>query len=231
MLKSMFVLSSKTYWAKFKLMIYRVYLFILSASLFLISTGCFSASENKTSPAESANIQNSNIANADETAEAGKKAAETTTRKSPPNECFGLKKEGFMLDKKQTFPLDFPPFEKSCFAVFHDPEFTDPALGAQFFVYRDGKEIFEFPEQFNGGNATCWVDAVAFDDVNKDDLKDILVVGKCGAKSGSYNENMAYINTGRDFKVNKEANMEMMDFSKISQMKDFIEKHQGSFAK
>lgn len=200
----------------------------------LAFSGCFSASEKpeKANAVNSETVNNSNSV-IEKAGSAGENlpAQVETGGKNAAGDCGELKKAGFALDKKQTFPVDFPPFEKSCFAVFHDPDFTNPALGAQFFIYRDGAEIFAFPEQFNGGNATCWVDAVAFEDINKDALKDVLVAGKCGAKSGAYNENMAYINTGESFKVNKDANMEMMDFSKISQMKDFIEKNQESFAK
>jgi hypothetical protein len=145
--------------------------------------------------------------------------------------CRSLERKGFALDKKQTFAIDFAPFEKSCFATFHDPEFTDPALGAQFYIYRDGKEIYNFPEQFNGGNASCWVDAVTFEDINADRLKDIIVIGKCGAKSGAYNENMVYINTDEGFKINKEANMEMMDFTKTSEIKEYIDSHRNDFAR
>lgn len=160
-------------------------------------------------------------------------ATETAAQNTPEisGSCNNLTRKGFALDKKQTFAIDFPPFEKSCFATFHDPEFTNPALGAQYFIYRDGRQAFNFPEQFNGGNATCWVDAVSFEDVNSDQLKDIIVVGKCGAKSEAYNENMVYINTGKDFKVNKDANMEMMDFSEITQIKDYVREHQEDFAK
>lgn len=181
---------------------------------------------------------NSTIANTNTTTPENTKTpdapVESNTAKverTPENSCNDLKRKGFALDKKQTFAVDFAPFEKSCFATFHDPEFTNPALGAQFFIYKNGREIFSFPEQFNGGNASCWVDAVSFEDVNADQLKDIIVAGKCGAKSDDYNENMVYINTGTDFKVNKDANMEMMDFSKISQIQNYVREHRESFAK
>lgn len=160
-------------------------------------------------------------------------ANENVAQNAPKTDdsCQNLTRKGFTLDQKQTFAVDFAPFEKSCFATFHDPEFTNPNLGAQYFIYKDGKQTFVFPEQFNGGNATCWVDAVSFEDVNSDNLKDIIVVGKCGAQSDAYNENMVYINTGKDFKVNKDANMEMMDFTKISQIKDYVREHEKDFAK
>jgi hypothetical protein len=182
--------------------------------------------------------ENSAITNVNNTTSETVKTPETPTESNVEksettqnNECSEVKRKGFALDKKQTFAIDFAPFEKSCFAVFHDPEFTSPALGAQFFIYKNGKEILNFPEQFNGGNALCWVDAVSFEDVNDDRFKDVIVIGKCGAKSDDYNENMVYINTGKEFKINKDANMEMMDYTKISQIQDYVRKHQENFTK
>ena len=203
-------------------------------SLFLVVTFFIffaACSSNKTQ--ETSVVTNANNTTP-ETTKTPETTAEINTAKNEApqnNECSDLKRKGFALDKKQTFAIDFAPFEKSCFATFHDPEFTNPALGAQFFIYKNGKETFNFPEQFNGGNALCWVDAVSFEDVNADQLKDIIVVGKCSAKTADYNENMVYINTGKDFKVNKDANMEMMDYTKISQIQDYVRKHQENFTK
>lgn len=200
----------------------------LVVAFFIFFAAC---SNNKTQ-------ENSVVANANNSTPETIKTPETTaqsnqseTETTQSDSCSDLKRKGFALDKKQTFAINFAPFDKSCFATFHDPEFTNPPLGAQFFIYKNGKEAFNFPEQFNGGNALCWVDAVSFEDVNADQLKDIIVVGKCGAKSDDYNENMVYINTGKDFRVNKDANMEMMDFSKISQIQDYVREHRESFAR
>lgn len=207
---------------KFKFLIAVVVINILIA-------GCSYKSE----PQNNSTVASSNIAVPEATKSFEPTAQNTNenTATSQNNSCADLKRKGFTLDKKQTFAIDFAPFEKSCFATFHDPEFTSPALGAQYFIYKNNQEAFNFPEQFNGGNATCWVDAVSFEDVNKDQLRDIIVVGKCGAKSDDYNENMVYINTGKSFKINKEANMEMMDFSKISQIQNYVREHQENFAK
>jgi DNA-directed RNA polymerase subunit M/transcription elongation factor TFIIS len=143
--------------------------------------------------------------------------------------CADVQKDGYKLDQKQTFAIDFKPFEKSCFVTFHDPQFTNPPLGSQYFIYKNGKEVYAFPDQFNGGNATCWVESVAFEDVNEDALEDVIVVGKCGAKAEAYNENMVYINSGKDFITNIEGNSELLDFSKVSQIKDFVKKNKPMF--
>lgn len=207
----------------------KIILLIVIHIIGIFIAGCSDNSENQ----QNSTIANSNIA-VPETTQSIEPVAQNATENieiTQNTSCGELKKTGFALDKKQTFAVDFAPFEKSCFATFHDPEFTNPALGAQYFIYKNGREVFNFPEQFNGGNATCRVDAVSFEDVNGDKLKDIIVIGKCGAKSDDYNENMVYINTGKDFKVNKDANIEMMDFSKVSQIQNYVREHQKSFAK
>lgn len=151
------------------------------------------------------------------------------TETAVKSNCYNLTKGDLMLDKKQTFDIDFKPFEKSCFVTFHNPEFDNPPLGSQFYIYKNDKEVFEFPEQFGMGNTTCWVDAVGFEDVNNDQLKDVIIVGKCGAKSGAFNENMVYLNNGKEFVTNAESNAEMMDFSKISQIREFVKKNPKMF--
>ncbi|NJM53911.1 MAG: hypothetical protein HC846_11300 [Blastocatellia bacterium] len=148
---------------------------------------------------------------------------------SDKSTCYNLVRDDLLLDKKQTFFIDFKPFEKSCFVTFHNPEFDNPPLESQFFIYQNGQEVFEFPEQFGMGNTTCWVDAVAFEDLNSDQLKDIIVIGKCGGKSSAYNENMVYLNTGKEFVTNADSNAEMMDFSKVSQIRDFVKKNPKMF--
>lgn len=143
--------------------------------------------------------------------------------------CLNLKRRDLSLDKTHTFAIDFRPFENSCFVTFHSPGFDDPPLGSQFFIYKNGQEIFTFPDQFGSGNTVCWVVGVAFEDLNDDQLNDIIVVGKCGSKSSSYNENMVYINTGKGFDTNAESNAETMDFSKIAQIRDFVKKNPKMF--
>ena len=145
--------------------------------------------------------------------------------------CYNLHRKGMKLLKSQTFEIDFEPFKKSCFVTFYGEEFSNPPLGAQFFIYKNDKEIFNFPDQFNGGNVLCRVERVSFEDLIKDDLKDIIIIGKCGAKTDAYNENMVYINTGEDFTSNKDSNIELMDFTKLTEIKKYVEEHQSKFGK
>ena len=141
--------------------------------------------------------------------------------------CTNLKRDAMKLDRKQTSPVDFAPFKGACFATFHEPDFDDPPLGEKFFIYKNGKEIFEFPEQSQA--ATFTVEGVAFEDLNGDNLTDIIVVGSAGAKSGSVSTNQVYANSGRDFTTDPDANMKLDDFTKISEIKNFVNKNRKIF--
>jgi hypothetical protein len=208
-------------------------LLILFLILFFIFGCSFNKDQTKNVESEkkAENVSNSNlppISNHN----GGMENASPTPPKAESGDnsgCHNLKREDLIIDKKQTFAIDFKPFEKSCFVTFHDPEFDNPPLGSQFFIYKNGKEVFKFPEQFGEGNTTCWVDAVAFEDLNDDQLKDVIIVGKCGAKSGAYYENMVYLNNGEEFVTNADSNAETMDFSKIGQIRDFVKKNPKMF--
>lgn len=131
--------------------------------------------------------------------------------------------------KSQTFPIDFAPFKNSCFVTAHDPEYTDPPLGSEFSIYRDGEEVFFFPGQFNGVTIGCWVEAVSFQDLNTDNLTDIIVVGKCSAKTAPYHENMVYVNTGRTFITDEDANYKLVDLKTIKDIADFVKRNKQIF--
>ncbi len=209
--------------------------FILSVAIFSMF-GCSVQFNQPNSNANSAQPANVNVPKIEPPANKiiENKAENVEPKKTETvnnSTCYNLKKDDLLFDKKQTFAIDFKPFEKSCFVTFHDPEFDNPPLGSQFFIYKDGKEVFDFPEQFGGGNTTCWVDAVAFEDLNKDQLNDVIVVGKCGGKSSDYNENMVYLNTGKDFVTNAKSNAETMDFSKIGQIRDYVKQNPTMFSK
>lgn len=147
------------------------------------------------------------------------------------SECLNVDTGDSEVVKDQTFPIDFAPFTKSCFVTAHNPEYDDPPLEAEFGIYKNGKKVFDFPDQFNGVEFGCWVDGVAFEDLNDDNLKDVIVVGKCSAKSAPYNENMIYVNTGRGFTTREEANYKLSDFKKIKEISDFVRKNQQIFFK
>jgi hypothetical protein len=104
-------------------------------------------------------------------------------------------------------------------------------METEFAIHKDGAKIFDFPNRFNGVEFGCWVEGVAFEDLNDDNLKDIVIAGKCSAKSAPYNENMVYVNTGSEFTTNENANLKLQDFNKIKEITDFARKNKQIFFK
>jgi hypothetical protein len=135
------------------------------------------------------------------------------------------------LLKSQTFPVTFEPFKNTCFVTSYNPEFDDPPLESEIAIYRGNKRVFDFPSQFNGVKTGCWVEAVAFQDLNGDKLTDIIVVGKCSAKTAPYNENVLYVNTGKAFVTNENANYELADLKKAGEIADFVKRNLQLFFK
>jgi hypothetical protein len=129
-----------------------------------------------------------------------------------------------IISRSQTFPIDFEPFKGACFVTSYNPEY-DPPMESNIAVYRNGKKVFDFPEQFNGATFGCHVEAVAFQDVDHDQRKDIIVVGKCSAKSESYYENMIYINNGKNFDTIPDLNNKLGDFKTAREITDFVEEN------
>lgn len=135
------------------------------------------------------------------------------------------------LLKSQTFPVTFEPFKNTCFVTSYNPEYDDPPMESEIAIYRGNKRVFEFPGQFNGVNTGCWVEAVSFQDLNADALTDIIVVGKCSAKSAPYNENVVYRNTGKAFVTNESENYELAELKKAGEIADFVKRNQQLFFK
>lgn len=155
--------------------------------------------------------------------------AEETAGKSATLRCQSVDTGDFKVYAKQTFAIDFEPFRNSCFVTSHNPEYEDPPMESQFAIYKGGKKAFDFPSQFNGVNFGCWVDAVAFQDLNDDKLTDVIVISRCQAKSESYNENTVYANTGKAFTTREDANMQLGEMRTIKQVADFVKENKSMF--
>ena len=153
-------------------------------------------------------------------------AAEKTAAKA---DCLKIKVDGKKVDEKQTFAFDHEPFRGACFVTLHDPEFDDPALGSEFFIFRDGKEVFKFPKPFNGVTSGCWAEGVAFQDLNDDGLTDVIIAGMCSAKSAPYSENMVYVNKGKEFATSEDANYTLEKFKTIKDIADFVKRNKEQF--
>ena len=143
--------------------------------------------------------------------------------------------------RSQTFAIDFAPFKNSCFVTSHDPEFNDPPLNSEIAIYRDGKKVpgalrgapdwIDVEDDDTGlSKNSCWVEAVAFQDVNGDGLTDVVVVAKCGAKSGPYSENLVYINNNKLLFTRPDVNVELNNFKTIREIVQFAKDNPGSFS-
>jgi hypothetical protein len=135
------------------------------------------------------------------------------------------------VQKSQTFGIDFEPFKASCFVTSYNPEYGDSHMDTAYDIYKAGKKVFSFPDQFNDSTFGCWVDAVAFQDLDRDGRTDVVIVGKCSAKAGDYNENMVYINTGKTFTTNADGNNQLSDLNTTKDVIDFVEDNKQIFFK
>ncbi|MDM7924132.1 MAG: hypothetical protein QUS14_17735 [Pyrinomonadaceae bacterium] len=133
--------------------------------------------------------------------------------------------------KSQTFAIEFEPYKGSCFVTAHNPEFDDPPMESEFAIYKGNKKVADFPNQFNGATFGCWVEGVAFQDLNDDKLIDVIVAGKCSAKSAAYNENTVYVNTGKGFTTNEDGNIRVSEFKTIKEIADFVRENKQIYFK
>ncbi|HQZ82921.1 MAG TPA: hypothetical protein PLR83_06850 [Pyrinomonadaceae bacterium] len=147
-------------------------------------------------------------------------------------ECYRSKVAGKVLVREQTFVFDHKPYEKSCFVTFANPDEmvdkTDVPRGSTFHIFTNGENMFEFPDAFNGQTA-CWVEALSFDDLNKDGQTDVIMSGRCLGAKDSYPTNAIFVNVGKGFSTNEEANAELDDLENIQQIRTFVGKNLKRF--
>ncbi|HKP67773.1 MAG TPA: hypothetical protein VJV05_00735 [Pyrinomonadaceae bacterium] len=199
----------------------RTILFLVAVAFLGTACGSPGDTTNTTSP------------NATEVSKSGGGKVEATPTATPLNSnaaCYTVDTGKSALLKSQTFAIDFEPFKNSCFVTTHDPDFTDPPLNSEIAIYKDGKIL---PKAFQNGppgepdidegstgfpTSGCWVVAVAFQDVNGDRFTDVILVGKCGAKMGDYNENLVYLNNGKVLFTRPNVNVNLTDFKSIGEV-------------
>ena len=143
--------------------------------------------------------------------------------------CTGLDTGEKAVLKSQTFPIDFAPFNDSCFVTMHDPDHTDPPLGSEIGIFKDGTQTYRFESAFSQANAACWVIAVGFRDINDDGLTDIVIAGKCGAKAGPVVTNEIQMNDGRGFYSKVASNDKLKNFTTVKEITDFARKNKQLF--
>jgi len=65
--------------------------------------------------------------------------------------------------------------------------------------------------------------------LNDDKKTDVIVVSKCQAKMGDYNENSVYINDGKGFTTREDANTQLGEIKTIKQVADFVKENKNMF--
>lgn len=203
----------------------RSYLLFLAVVLF--ATSCSSVTSERASNTRPAATPIQAASSTPPTAP--ESTPEETAGKSATLACQTVNAGEYDIYKKQTFAIDFEPFRNSCFVTSHNPEYDDPPMESRFAIFKNGKNVFDFPSQFNGVNFGCWIDAVAFQDLNNDKRTDVIVVSKCQAKSSEYNENTVYINDGKGFTTREDANTQLGEFTTVRQVVDFVKENGSMF--
>jgi len=212
--------------------------FFASFALSVLAAACSTAgtdTANKPAPA------NTNVSAAEALSSNSQKAAadanaahSTAIAAGEPTlaQCYQSKIAGKVLVREQTFVFDHKPYEKSCFVTFANPDEmvdkTDVPRGSTFHIFTNGEDMFEFPDAFNGQTA-CWVEALSFDDLNNDGQTDVIMSGRCLGAKDSYPTNAIFVNVGKGFSTNEEANAELDDLQNIQQIRDFVRKNLKRF--
>ncbi len=198
-------------------------------------SGCdFSSNSGTTNSAGAAPANNQNASAEKSGDAAGSKPADkkdSAEKSSAKTDCLNIKVAGKKIDAKQTFAFDYDPFRNACFVTVYDSETNDPPLNSEFFIYKDGKEVYKFPKHFNGVTIGCWAEGVAFQDLNEDGLTDVIIAGMCSAKTAPYSENMVYVNKGKEFTTSEDANYRLENFKKIKDIADFVKRNKEQFFK
>lgn len=192
----------------------------------LLFLSCASGSENMSANEKEPLKDITEKSDATETSDIKDKKISKT---EPKTSCSNLKRGGMKPDEKQTFAIDFKPFQTSCFATFQEPDFDGSAIGEKFFIYKDGKEVFEFPDQNQAAGYS--VEAVSFQDFNGDGLKEVIVLGSVDVKSGKMFSSQIFVNNGKGFTTDRKANFKLDDLEKMKDVIDFVKDNREIFFK
>lgn len=206
-------------------------LFLLTISIASFAAGCsFNIGTNAATPS---NVSTTNSAanNANAPARAAAPTAETKAA-AEPAKCGAFSQAGKRFISSQSFPFDFEPFKGSCFVTFASKEEMmddkDVPRGSTFYIYTDGKQAFELPDAF-AGQSGCWVEGVGFSDLNGDGKTDIVLAGKCLGAKDSYPANAVYVNNGKGFTTDADANEKLEELKTVDAIKAFVKRDVKSF--
>jgi hypothetical protein len=190
------------------------------------------AEQTKTGDSKVENVNLKTNANEANKAVSNENASAKQTATVDKSACLTAKMDGKKLIANQTFVFDYEPFAKSCFVTFANKEDMsddkDVPRGSEFYIFKDGKEVYKFDDAFDGQPA-CWVEAVGFEDLNGDKKTDVIVAGKCLAAKDSFAVNAVYANEAGKFKTDNTANQELENFTTVKQISEFVKKNNGKF--
>ena len=205
------------------------------AMLGLACTATISTNTPTSTQSTNTATKNENVATNKPT-ETAKNDAKTETAATKPtadkSACLTAKLNGKRLIANQTFAFDFEPFKGSCFVTFASKEDMldekDVPRGSTFHIFKDGKNVYDFEDAFDGQPA-CWVEGVGFEDLNGDGKTEVIIAGKCLAAKNSYPMNAIYENYQDDFHTYHSQNEALDKFTGIKQISDFAKKNKEQF--
>lgn len=210
-------------------------LFLLIVLITSFATACsFNIGSNSATNAGTASNTSNSYSTADNSNANARTVPPTAETKAvvDPAKCSAFSQSGKRFISNQSFRVDFEPFKGACFVTFGSREDMldekDLPRGSTFYFYKDGKQVFELPDAFNG-QSSCWVEAVAFNDLNDDGKTDIVMAGKCLGAKDSYPSNAVYANNGRGFTTDADANEKLEDLTTVDAIKSFVKKDLKSF--
>lgn len=210
---------------------------IVAVTLVLSGIAC---SVNRVTQAEPPKANDSKAENNTAQAKTNEQSKSESTEATPAKKVEAKDKSACLkarLDRKklvadQTFVFDYEPFQKSCFVTFGnlDEMMDDKDLprGSTFYIYRDGEQIYEFADAFDGQTG-CWVEGVGFEDLNGDGKTEVIIAGRCLGAKDSYTSNAVYINNGDDFQTDAEQNRLIENFKTVKEISAFVKKNKSKF--
>jgi hypothetical protein len=211
---------------------------LMAFTIFLVfNFGCTaSISTNTQTPTTSTNtvVKTGNVVTNKSTETAKNTAKPETAVKSTADKtaCLTAKMEGKRLIASQTFAFDFEPFKGSCFVTFASKEDMldekDVPRGSTFHIFKDGENVYEFEDAFDGQPA-CWVEGVGFEDLSGDGKTEVIIAGSCLGAKDSYPMNAIYENYQDDFHTYPSQNAVLDKFTSIKQISDFAKKNKEQF--
>ena len=100
--------------------------------------------------------------------------------------------------------------------------------GSTFYIYKYGKQIYEFEDAFDGQPA-CWVEGVGFEDLNGDGKIEVIIAGSCLGAKDSYPMNAVYENHNDDFRTFRVQNENLDNLKTVKEIADYVKKNKDKF--